>query len=332
MHMPRPTLKPHPADHELLLCLDSGEPRAASGAVDRHLDDCVACRTRLDDLRATLERAIGACQRRDDHDEHDAHDAWAMSALRARVAQTLDAMPTPRPWWQSLSAAMLPFSAVAVATAAVIMLLAPSTTWLRARADSSDRPAIARELPVASLTPGAASSLASSELCDGRRPSRVVAADVRRAVLVTYGMEDVPEDEYELDALITPELGGTTDARNLWPQRYASLVWHARVKDVLEERLAADVCAGRVELTRAQRDLATDWVAAYRRYFNTDVPLRAHLELESGIEEPELEIAPPSSPRIGAHAAALAMLALPGHHPQWSVVPAAVTVTARASY
>lgn len=312
--MPRLMLKAHPADHELLSSLDSGEPRASSGVVVRHLDECAACRTRLEALRATLDRAIDACHPSDDH------DAWAMSALRTRLAHTLDAMPAPRPSWHSLSAAMVPFWAVAVTTAAVILLLAPSTTWLRARADSSDRPAIARELPVASLTPGAAAPMASGELCDGRRPSRVVAADVRRAVLVTYGMEDVPEDEYELDALITPELGGTTDARNLWPQRYTSLVWHARIKDVLEERLAADVCAGRVELTNAQRDLATDWVAAYRRYFNTDVPLRAHLE--SGPEEPELEIAPPSSPRIGAHAAALAMLALPGNRPRWSVMQA----------
>ena len=147
------------------------------------------------------------------------------------------------------------------------------------------------------------------DLCAGRGVSREVSPDVRLAVLREYGMEDVPADEYELDALITPELGGTTDARNLWPQRYASAVWHARVKDELEHRLAADVCAGRVALEQAQRDIATDWIAAYRRYFRSELPLRAHNERLVD-EEPELVIRAPSQPRVGAYAEAMARISL----------------------
>jgi hypothetical protein len=122
-------------------------------------------------------------------------------------------------------------------------------------------------------------------------------------------MEDVPSEQYELDALITPELGGTTGIHNLWPQRYDTPVWHARVKDVLERRLAEDVCAGRIDLARAQREISADWIAAYQRYFHTNTPLQAHLEHIK--EDVELEFAGPRSPRVGAYAVSLAAMSLP---------------------
>jgi hypothetical protein len=96
---------------------------------------------------------------------------------------------------------------------------------------------------------------------------------VRLAVVRNYGMEDVPADQYEMDYLITPELGGAPDARNLWPQRYRSRVWNASVKDQLEDLLPRLVCDGRIDLRTAQREIADDWVAAYRKYFHTSAPL-----------------------------------------------------------
>ena len=92
-------------------------------------------------------------------------------------------------------------------------------------------------------------------------------------MLRDYRLEGLPETEYELDYLITPELGGSSDRRNLWPERYGSRVWNARVKDQLELLLPQMVCEGRLDLATAQRDIATDWIAAYRKYFNTETPL-----------------------------------------------------------
>jgi hypothetical protein len=86
-------------------------------------------------------------------------------------------------------------------------------------------------------------------------------------------MEHVAEHEYELDYLITPELGGVADQRNLWPERYGSGVWNARVKDDLEELLPRLVCQGTLPLVTAQRDIASDWIAAYKKYFRTDRPI-----------------------------------------------------------
>src|SRR4029077_15433286 len=84
---------------------------------------------------------------------------------------------------------------------------------------------------------------------------------------------EVPVHEYELDYLITPELGGSEDRLNLWPERYGGRVWNARVKDELEQLLPQLVCRGHVDLATAQRDIAVNWIAAYKKYFHTDRPV-----------------------------------------------------------
>ena len=68
---------------------------------------------------------------------------------------------------------------------------------------------------------------------------------------------------YEYDHLVSLELGGApNDARNLWPEPGAS----PNVKDRLEDRLHTMVCHGTITLAAAQRAIAVDWLAAYRRY------------------------------------------------------------------
>jgi hypothetical protein len=42
--------------------------------------------------------------------------------------------------------------------------------------------------------------------------------------------------------------------------------WNAHVKDKLEDRLHGLVCAGKLPIEQAQREIATDWIAAYERY------------------------------------------------------------------
>jgi hypothetical protein len=97
---------------------------------------------------------------------------------------------------------------------------------------------------------------------------------VHQAVFTRYGADYGRAAEYELDYLITPELGGVADARNLWPQPFARTRWNAYVNDELERLLHGLVCDGRIELATAQREMASDWIAAYKRYFNTESPLR----------------------------------------------------------
>jgi hypothetical protein len=45
------------------------------------------------------------------------------------------------------------------------------------------------------------------------------------------------------------------------------------VKDDLEEHLYEMVCSRKLDLSTAQRDIATDWIAEHKKYFHTDKPL-----------------------------------------------------------
>merc|ERR1740121_518215 len=93
----------------------------------------------------------------------------------------------------------------------------------------------------------------------------------------------------EIDHLISLEIGGSNDLHNLWPQPYAGTPWNARVKDTLENRLKKLFCMGAMELQDVQTCISTDWVACYRKYMGTDVPVEScggNCD-EAGLEEIE---------------------------------------------
>jgi hypothetical protein len=71
---------------------------------------------------------------------------------------------------------------------------------------------------------------------------------------------------FEIDHLISLELGGADVAENLWPESYDTTPWNAHTKDKLEDRLHALVCAGKLPIEQAQREIAADWIAAYEKY------------------------------------------------------------------
>ena len=56
-------------------------------------------------------------------------------------------------------------------------------------------------------------------------------------------------------------------------QSYSATAWNARVKDALEDRLHELVCRGDVDLPTAQHEISTNWIKAYKKYFQTDKPI-----------------------------------------------------------
>ena len=133
----------------------------------------------------------------------------------------------------------------------------------------------ASSVPRTDLTPGAVTAITRGEA--SRAETSQFRSDVpialQQAVFKEYGIAHPRPSAYEVDYLITPELGGTNDIRNLWPQPYFTRVWNARVKDALEARLHVMVCNGQLDLTTAQRDISANWIRAYKKYFHTDRPL-----------------------------------------------------------
>ena len=132
-----------------------------------------------------------------------------------------------------------------------------------------------RLLPDRALTPGATRPVTIGDLCsvDHDEVIRPVSRTLEQRVFREYGMRDAPVDQYEVDYLITPGLGGAEDIRNLWPEPRYDTKWNSTVKDQLEDHLHRLVCAGKLSLATAQKDVARDWISAYKKYFHTEQPL-----------------------------------------------------------
>ena len=83
-----------------------------------------------------------------------------------------------------------------------------------------------------------------------------------------YGLGNHQAFAYEIDHLISIGLGGSNDIKNLWPQSLdETKPWNAKVKDRLERRLHVLVCEDHaLSLREAQEAIASDWIAAYRKY------------------------------------------------------------------
>lgn len=288
----------HPADHLLLLAPEHELAPGQFAMVDAHLAACAACRTR----RIRLQRVLAgpATQATAHSDESTASHAAGRQRLEAALRHERRQLPSG---WRAYVARVRQGSGAPLALAASV-LLAALALQMSGPTLSGDA-AVVAELgarPVPVFTPGAVSTLSADALCAGARPSRLVSAEARDQVLVEYGMQGASGDTYELDALVTPELGGTTARANLWPQRYDT-VWNARVKDQLESLLADRVCTGTMPLRDAQDALARDWVDAYKRAFDTNAPLPSHLaSTELDDELTVLEPVRPASSERGAMA------------------------------
>ena len=114
-------------------------------------------------------------------------------------------------------------------------------------------------------TPGAIdASLTTAVLCDKAyhtSQSRNVTLSQKKMVCKMYGITTgCPGKGYEIDHLISIELGGSNDTSNLWPQPVdTAKVVGFHTKDVVENRAHKAVCAGKITLQEAQEGISTDW-------------------------------------------------------------------------
>jgi hypothetical protein len=128
-------------------------------------------------------------------------------------------------------------------------------------------------VPIARLTPGSTLPVSPRDVCIAdHEKNRLVPASVRQWVFKEYGIDGADPQDYEVDYLVTPELGGSDDIRNLWPQSNSATVWNAQVKDRLEDRMHELVCQGALDLPTAQHEIATDWISAYKKYLQRVSP------------------------------------------------------------
>lgn len=129
-------------------------------------------------------------------------------------------------------------------------------------------------VPDPARTPGDTLEVTAADICMPGYAKKVrnVPIAVKRRVYASYGILTHEPGEYEVDHLISLELGGSNSIRNLWPQSYRTFPWNARVKNALENELHRRVCAGTIDLSKAQRIIAQNWVMGYRMYVNPNPP------------------------------------------------------------
>lgn len=258
----------HIPDHELVLAADGELTPRLERRLRRHLAGCTACTARARQVERALRDVVV------DGERVELPPAGpARARLRSRLADLSHEPPARRGNVYLWAAACV---VVALTAGLGSTLSSRNATPAGVTADGAHGVFL---LPRADLTPGLARDVAVEALCASTpRPAPAVPEVVHRNVFASYGADFTRASEYELDYLITPELGGAPDPQNLWPQPFARTEWNAYVKDELELYLHQLVCDGAIDLETAQRELSVDWIGAYKRHFDTDRPRRDYAE------------------------------------------------------
>jgi len=143
-------------------------------------------------------------------------------------------------------------------------LLAPRTQWSGCRVDGP--------LPDGACSPGAVFvGVPLATICTpGSSRVRNVSETEHDSILREYGIPVRSYGSaYEVDHIVSLELGGSNLPANLYPVAAApELGYH--VKDRLENRLHELVCDHQLPLGVVQREIARNWVALYRQVFGSN--------------------------------------------------------------
>ncbi len=250
----------HLSDRHLLLNLEGELPPHEKKLASKHLEACWRCRTRAHELENAIADFIGAQQQELSDEAPPA--AGPRALLKARLSQLPPAPP-------SFFRTRLGWPLAAAACGLLVLGLVLVRTAIR---PDDATPLVST--PDSRLTPGAALLESRQDVCaQSSANNKIVSVALQKKVFEEYGIRRAQPQAYEVDYLVTPALGGADDIHNLWPHSYSATVWNAQVKDALEDRLREMVCGGSLDLTEAQREIATNWIAAYKKYFHTDQPL-----------------------------------------------------------
>jgi len=117
-------------------------------------------------------------------------------------------------------------------------------------------------LPDRACTPGAVLPSATKEqICvpGYAKNVRNVPEAEKLQVYREYGVSSHQPGEYEIDHLVSLELGGSNDVSNLWPEP-AEPRPGFHEKDRYENYAHAQVCNGQISLQDAQRRVAENWL------------------------------------------------------------------------
>lgn len=167
-------------------------------------------------------------------------------------------------------------------TVEVSPTVVPTTALLAFVPDARTKTSLCRyngPLPDHACTPGALNPAVTQATISGTictsgytgavRPAATDSERMKEQAGLAYGVTDTLS-EYQGDHLVPLELGGAAnDLANFWDEPNRQVLTDGTVvtsdqKDALENTLKARVCAGQMTLLDAQRQIATDWYAAWK--------------------------------------------------------------------
>ncbi|GER91396.1 hypothetical protein KDW_55580 [Dictyobacter vulcani] len=114
-------------------------------------------------------------------------------------------------------------------------------------------------------TPGAIfPQITAKDICTPGYASSVrnVSQPLKRKIYASYGIKKRLPGQYEIDHLVSLQLGGSNDISNLWPEPDKPLPGY-RQKNQVENYLHDQVCAGKISLREAQSEIAINWLQYY---------------------------------------------------------------------
>jgi hypothetical protein len=257
----------HLSDQDILLVLHGEVSRRRTKQARAHLTACRLCRSRMGELESTIQDFVSLHRGPLSPELPSAVGSRAL--LKARLAEAA-AQTHSSPWPGFLQ---VPYRAAAYLCLTIVISVLGGKLLLREfQLHLSARAFAQATVPDHNLTPGATRPVSIGDVCS--MPHEEVVSDVpdflRRQVFKEYGIANARPGDYEIDYLIAPGLGGAEDIHNLWPEPTVSSKWNSRDKDELEERLHQLVCDGKVDLPTAQKDIAIDWISAYKKYLGNE--------------------------------------------------------------
>jgi hypothetical protein len=156
-------------------------------------------------------------------------------------------------------------------TATFTRLITPTHTRLLAKRTKTGDCRMRGPLPDRRCSPGAIYTDATLDLiCAPGYTAKVrsVPASEKNAVYAEYG---IPRSHYgrsyEIDEIVPVGLGGSSNIANLYPEAASNPSPGFHVKDKLETKLHQLVCSHELGLAIAQRAIASNWPAFYKKIF-----------------------------------------------------------------
>jgi hypothetical protein len=179
-------------------------------------------------------------------------------AIVLALLATVSCGARPSPWAVGPTAAPPP-SAEPVAPTSPAAVYAPQARTKESACQARG------PLPDPACTPGAVMTTDIDVIChQATGPRRNVPASVHREAFTDYGFTyPQARGAFEVDHLIPLELGGDNVIANLWAEP-ATPTPGFHQKDLVENYLHRQVCAGSMTLADAQRMIATDWMIVWR--------------------------------------------------------------------